>query len=267
MVTLSEYRKLELQELAEAISMEYATNSVLQPEIVATDNKITYSYGAYQNAFDGLLEHKTGRFHIYLNTDRIPKDHPRMRFTFSHELGHYFIDEHRNALKSGKVPSHPSFNAVISKTLVEREADHFAACLLMPSSRVRKFCLKKPLSSKLIADLSEYFQTSTSSVLFRYMELSLFPMMMVMCSGGKVDWKLQTSDFKYKYLAGNGKLIPPSTAAGEFFQKGVKYDSEEIVFADEWFSDFGRIRDEAFYEKCYYLTSSRVLSLLWKKER
>src|SRR4051812_29011550 len=100
MMNPSDYRRLELKELAESISVEYFPNELFVPGIVATDNHISYSYGNYEDAFDGLLEHRFGKFHIYLNVDRVERNHPRMRYTFSHELAHYFIDEHRNALKS-----------------------------------------------------------------------------------------------------------------------------------------------------------------------
>src|SRR5689334_23997225 len=53
----------------------------------------------YGNCFDGLLEYEAGEFHVYCNVDRgnIPGG-ARARFTLAHELGHYFIDEHRIAL-------------------------------------------------------------------------------------------------------------------------------------------------------------------------
>jgi Zn-dependent peptidase ImmA (M78 family) len=268
MIHLSEYRKLELQQLAEAISLEYHPNGIFRPDTVAADNKISHSFGNYENAFDGLLEHRFGKFHIYLNIDRVPDtEHPRMRFTFAHELAHYFIDEHRNSLKNGKVPSHPSFNSLIAKNVVEREADYFASCLLLPSVKVRNYCHRKPLSSKLIDDLSNHFRTSTSSVVFRYLELSLFPMMVIMTKLGIIEWKIATPDFKYKYLVSKLNKVPPTTAAGEYFLKGTRYRTEEIVFAEDWYSDYYRIKDEQFYEKCYYLPGDKVMSVIWKKEK
>ena len=58
----------------------------------------------------GMLEHRGGRpacwsggWHIYCNLDCVgQKDSPRARFTLAHELGHYYIDEHRNALVAGR---------------------------------------------------------------------------------------------------------------------------------------------------------------------
>ena len=66
-------------------------------------------FGHYGAAFDGLLECPRGRLHVSGNLDRVEgRDTPRARFTPGHDLGHFFIDEHRNALRNGLAPSHPS---------------------------------------------------------------------------------------------------------------------------------------------------------------
>jgi len=137
----------------------------------------------------------------------------------------------------------------------------------MPASKVREFCHRKPLSSKLIDDLSKHFQCSTSAVIFRYLDLSLFPMLVVMLKNGKVQWNWATNDFKYKFLHKKGARLPVNTAAEEFFSKGKLYKTEKIVFADDWFLDLSRIKDEQFWEKCYYLPGDKVMSVIWKKER
>jgi Zn-dependent peptidase ImmA (M78 family) len=52
------------------------------------------------------------------------------RFTIAHELGHYFIEGHVDAIFSeGSV--HESRAGFISSSNFELEADHFAARLLM----------------------------------------------------------------------------------------------------------------------------------------
>ena len=231
-------------------------------------NGITYSYGHYEQAFDGLLQHRFGKFHIFLNLDRHTGiETPRMRFTFSHEIGHYFIDEHRNAFKSGKVKEHPSFNSLVARNPAEKEADYFASCLLMPAVKFKEFCRRKPLNSKLIEDLSKHFQCSISSVIFPYLDLSLFPMIIVMSKDGKIQWGWPINDFKYRFFRKDGTPVPVNTAAEEFFSKGKQYKTEEIVFTDDWFLDLYRIKDEQFWGKCYYLPGNKVMSVIWKKER
>ncbi|MDX8451014.1 ImmA/IrrE family metallo-endopeptidase [Mesorhizobium captivum] len=54
------------------------------------------------------------------------------RFSISHELGHYFIEGHPEALLTTGV--HQSRAGFVSGDPFEQEADHFAAALLMPES-------------------------------------------------------------------------------------------------------------------------------------
>lgn len=265
---LSDYRKEELTDLAESVIDYYIGDHYIDLEIIANANKITYSYGNYKNAFDGLIQHRFARFHIFINNFRVgTKEEPRSRFTFGHELGHFYIDEHRNALKKGKVPSHPSFNKLLSKNLAEREADFFSSCLLMPSKKFIQKCFRKPLSGKLIVELSNYFQTSLSATIFRYFELDLFPLFIVFCKDAKIKWYFRSTDFKYRYPPKYESDVPKSSVAGEFFYNQREYLEEEIIFPDDWFSDFRMDKNQQLYEKCYYLKNTNsIISLVWIKE-
>ncbi len=262
-----EARKRTVGLLAEEISNYYFSFQPVDPVIIANEEGISFNYGNYENFFDGLLEHQYGNFHIYINLDRLKyPDLPRTRFTFAHELAHYYIDDHRNALKSGLTPSHPSFNALFSKNPVEIEADHFAASLLMSSASFRHQCVRKPLSAELITELSGYFKTSVSSVLFRYFELNLFPMAIVCSKNGLVDWVRPTKDFKYRKFPLKGDPVPKSTAAGEFYYQNKRYETTEIVYPDDWFWDDEQDTSEQMYEKCFYLPGNTIYSVIWKKE-
>ena len=107
-VFLSAAHKREIAELAEAVAEEYSPEAKVEPEKIAQAKEITLSFGSYSDAFDGMLEHLAGRFHIVCNLDRVgQRNSPRARFTLGHELGHFYIDEHRNALTHGRAPAHP----------------------------------------------------------------------------------------------------------------------------------------------------------------
>ena len=125
---LSAHDRLNLNNLASSISDYYFPNGRVEPEIIAGKNGITFNYGEYADSFDGMIECENGQFHIYINTNRLQHAYSdRARFTFAHELGHFFIDNHRNALLSGKSPSHSSFTGFIVKNKAERQADYFAS--------------------------------------------------------------------------------------------------------------------------------------------
>jgi hypothetical protein len=170
-------RKREIAGLAEAISTEYFPSvSKIEPEFILKQKRITFSYGHYAEAFDGLLEHLEGRFHVYCNLDRVESaNSPRARFTLAHEIGHFFIDEHRNALESGLAPSHASVCEYESKNPVEQEADHFASNLLMPTSKFKARAARVQRGLPGVLTLANEFGTSVTSTAIRYMQVEPIP--------------------------------------------------------------------------------------------
>lgn len=194
--SLSDERLSEIAELAEMVADGHCPQERVEPEKIARANELTFNYGRYQNYFDGLLEHKSGRFHIYCNLDRVEDpESGRAHFTMAHELGHYFIDEHRNALMAGAAPSHPSFCEHESKLFVEMEADHFASNLLMPEGRFRKACERKRVGLGSILELTKLFGTSITSTALRYTKLDIVPCAIFKWSNnGKLQWRWMSTD-------------------------------------------------------------------------
>lgn len=264
---LSRKRQEELSDLAEFIANEYFHDTIIEPRIIAESHGINLCYGNYEDAFDGLTEHKFGKFHIFINLDRHPKkDSERTRFTFAHELGHYFIDEHRNALKNGQTPSHPSFTDFSSRNPVEVEADYFAASLLMPRNRIIKDCFRKKFRFQVIEELSKKYKTSTTATALKFASIGNHPIMIVRSSQNKIDWFRYSHDFPYKWPKGLKTNVPEYTLAGAFFKDGTRYDETLPITANEWFENVrDKDFDREFYERCIYSnTYNFVLSVIWE---
>jgi len=183
---LSNERSKEIALIAEGVREEFgATGGVsrngkiaarAEPERIAKASGLTLSFGRYGAAFDGMLEYDRGRFHIYCNIDRAEhKSSARARFTLAHELGHYYIDEHRNALASGRIPPHQSLCEFESKLDVEREADVFACDLLMPMPLFRAHAEKEEQGLAGILNLADRFGTSVTSTAIRYVRSGVAP--------------------------------------------------------------------------------------------
>lgn len=265
-----ENRKKELSELAEFIAEEYFVDTFICPHKLAKIYGISCSFGDYGNTFDGLLEHQSGKFHIYLNSHNAKHIYqPRVRFTLAHELGHYLIDEHRNALKNGLAPSHPSFTNFSSDNEVELEADFFASSLLIPKSRLLKDVFRRKFSFNLIDELATKYQTSITATLIKFASIGNHPIMIICSIDKKIKWFKYSDDFPFKYIdALPGFKVPVNTSAGQFFyENGIKSKDEfEIIDAEDWFklyndNDYGR----KFYEYCIYSDRNKfVLSVIWE---
>lgn len=187
---MSPARRAEIAELAEAVSVTHTTTGAVNPRRVAAQRGISTSFGDYGDAFDGMLEYKNGRFHIFANLARLREaDSPRTRFTMGHELGHYFIDEHRNALASGKVSPHLSRCEFESLLLAEQEADHFAANFLMPASRFREAAAGKRSGFDGVLELAGEFGTSLTSTAIRCATMDISPCVVIKWHWHGYKWK------------------------------------------------------------------------------
>lgn len=185
---LRQEREQEITDLAEAVADVYGP--AIEPLSIAHSQDVTTSFNDYGESFDGLLEAKDGRFHVYCNLrGEVDRGAPRVRFTLAHELGHFFIDEHREALLAGRVPSHPSHCDHRSPRLVEVEADTFASGLLMPWSRFLPAARRAKLGLPGVLELAGAFRVSLTAAALRYVRADLVPCVLVKWGPAGYEWK------------------------------------------------------------------------------
>ena len=201
---LSQVRQGEIEDLAEAISVSTFPTSRVEPEALAEQEAITTSFGSYGDAFDGMLEWRRGRFHIYCNLDRVHSPtSARARFTLSHELGHYFLDDHRRGLEAGEVPSHPSWVEFVSDLLVEQEADTFAAALLLPEARTRREFNDAGEGLTTILAVAQSLGASVTATALRYVKLDVSPSAVIKWSAaGDYCWRHTAPSWRQKGVLG-----------------------------------------------------------------
>ncbi|MFD3002646.1 ImmA/IrrE family metallo-endopeptidase [Pontibacter toksunensis] len=195
---LREKREAEIAALAETIADSFSPSQVVDLGAIAAANSITFDYGAYETFFDGMLQYHKGKFHIFLNLDKLGNPNsPRARFTIAHELGHFYIDEHRNALTSGKVKPHTSMVEIYNnENLAEIEADCFASNLLMPESRFMDTCKgSKKTGMAAILFLSDTFQVSVLSAAVNYIKRNICPCSLIKWGDAGYQWSLQSRSF------------------------------------------------------------------------
>lgn len=256
---VSDDRKEWISSLAESIVNKlFPSNAPVNPELIAYKYDISYCYGDYGDYFDGMLQHSEGSFHIFINTDK-HNNVQRHRFSFAHELGHYFIDEHAIALAQNKSAGHCSVTGFISDSVVEREADLFAASLLMPKTRlIRQYSLNRRFSFEIIEGLTKTFQVSTLAALYRVFYLDLHPMMIVKVVNGRLQgMPLRSKDF-YFWL--RDKQLPDDSGAYHFFHSNKKFKTREL-YAFDWFKTDST---QKIYEHCLYLEKmNTVICIIW----
>lgn len=200
----------------------------------------------FRDRFDGQLEFHVSkrRFLLFYNTkyDRGKQRHPRTRFSIAHELGHYFIEPHHSYLRGGGNP-HPSRDEFASAVDMEREADAFAAGLLMPSYLISPRVNETDMSLERVRELADEFQTSLVSTAIRSAQVSHFPTAVAGIRSGGVLWQFQADCLVDAgcYPGERGPVRSPSARhAWEEFDSGADVRPSGTSYVKEWFRTYDK---------------------------
>lgn len=255
----------EIAELAELIADRVCPASPVDPEAIAREEGISWRYGNYGHGFDGLLAHRKGKFRVFCNAERGSK---RGRFTFGHELGHYFIDEHRLAIATQGI-RHLSVGEWHSDAVVERQADTFAANLLMPTARFHEFTRSLLPGLAAVVAAANKFAVSVTSAAFRFVQTTPSCCAMVMWNpDGHCSWSWGSDT---AYLMGLRRAIrqlpvPSDDFATASALAGVKPPAqgffEKATTASTWFPSAGSRGDAIMMEQAMRLGDYGTLTML-----
>ena len=234
---------------------------------ISQDEDLSVCEDDYEEYFDGMLVWENRAFHVHLNVfKKNQKDSKKGRYTLAHELGHYFINAHREGIKRGLLEPHPSNGALVHSNRMETEADYFASCLLMPSHELRKFTQGRMFSLDLVKAISDKFNVSLIAAALRFAEVGTHEIMIVFSKNNTVKWYTRSVDFPM--LANRfrvGGSLPPTTVAGEAFSKSnARYTTAEAVDLEDWFYYRIGAPSRQLYEQCFYSDIfGFVVSLIW----
>ncbi len=109
-------------------------------------------------------------------------------FSIAHELGHYLLEGHPEALFPKGDGMHKSQAGFLSADQYEREADYFAAGLLMPSGPFRQALIKEDEGLPAIESLAAKCRTSLTATAIRWAKLTSVPAAVVMTTDNRIDW-------------------------------------------------------------------------------
>lgn len=263
-------RKKKISELADFLSSEFAAGNLTDLIAIAKAESLPLHFDHYENCFDGMLIHFERQFHVHINLDKgNTQTSKRGRFTLAHELGHFFIDEHRIGLKYGLLQPHPSNNTLNHNTLIEYEADYFASCLLMPAEKYKAFCAQKPFSFDLINSISDSFQTSLVASILRFIEIGSREFMVVISKAGLVNWFSKSYDFPgFAFRFKVGQKVPVNTLSSKYYLNPVIpfQSSTEDVDPESWFFINDNRANKTMYEQFYFSEiNGYLVTLIWFK--
>lgn len=175
------------------------------------------------------------------------------RFSISHELGHYCIEGHPEALLSGGV--HYSHAGFVSSDPFEQEADHFAAALLMPERPFKREIGNHDAGLTCIDALAKACDTSLTATAIRYSALTRDGVAVLMSSGETIDWCFMSDGLKQaKGLSWvrKGTPMPTGTVTASFNARPDNVRTGQRDCGD------GRLNDWMDGERVYAITEEVV---------
>jgi Zn-dependent peptidase ImmA (M78 family) len=187
-------RRLALQKLARSTLKD---NGILQlpvsPKQLATALDIAVVPLPFQKPdISGCLMLTGSTFGIGFST--AIKSLGFQNFTVGHELGHYFIDGHVEALLgSGR---HFSQSGFISNDFYEMEADAFASELLMPWSLIENIIKSKASGFESIKNISESCESSLVASAIRLCQDTKETVAAIVSFNGKIEFMTASESFR-----------------------------------------------------------------------
>ena len=188
------------------------------------------------------------------------------RFSIAHELGHFFIDGHLDQIPfDGNM--HSSRAGFVSSDSYEREADHFAAGLLMPTTLVRGVIDEESEGLCGIEAVQRKADTSLTAAAIRYIGLTDAAAAIIVSRNDRVDYCFMSEAMEslreITWLR-KGTLIPSDTVTESILDKSEEEQrearAEGEVDITTW---FGGRRSATAWEEVIGLGSyGRVLTVL-----
>ena len=189
----------------------------------------------------------------------------RKRFSIAHELGHLEMHRQNSSVMLCTNEDINDWGGRRTDANLEREANEFAAALLLPERFFASLCKGEDPSLDLVAGLAETFDVSLTATALRYLNFCDEACAVVFSQDGHIKWFRGSKEFEETgvFIDVRSKLDPSSLAASFFWGRTVR-TTPKRVGASTWFEP-GRYRDDAsIREQSWVMPSyNAVLTLLW----
>jgi Zn-dependent peptidase ImmA (M78 family) len=224
---------------AEVLKKRKIATLPIDPVGIATNEGIVCEK-LYGSGVSGCLSGANNTFGIFYS-DSIPSEGFR-RFTVAHELGHYFLEGHYKHIFAEGNSRHESASGYSSDDPYEREADAFAAALLMPGELFKAACSRIAPGFKAIESLTEKCVTSLTATAIRYAVLSDDPIAVVCSKENRVQFAFMSDSLTQRrdltWIKKNSG-IPDGTATQKFNRDARNIAQSKRVTSsspmDAWF--------------------------------
>ena len=167
-----------------------------------------------------------------------------IRFSIAHELGHYFLPGHFDALFADGKTVHLSRSGFLSSDPTERQADAFAKTLLMPEFLFMPVLRGAGEGFPAIEHLANACKTSITATAIRYAQFAEDPVAVMLSSGTTIDWCFLSEPLRHiralRWIR-KGTLLPGRSVTAKFNKVSSNISSGNRdggwTSLDDWFDD------------------------------
>lgn len=241
--------------------------------------RLILSRGAYYEEIE--MKGKDGRIvsldgKSIISISNTITDRGKKRFTAAHELGHFEL--HKNLPVNAD--THYELCNWYQSGPHEKEANEFAAELLMPSNLFREQCKSRKFNHDLLNHLAETFVVSKTAAILRFVKSGNHPVCIVCTKDNRVRWWRMSKDMedaehefvpnwlRYKVKVTSNLPPPPDSVVGQLFKKEARYQFPERLQEIEksvWFLT-SQGHDPKMLEFCHFVPSYNfALSIIWEE--
>ena len=187
----------------------------------------------------------------------------RRRFSIAHELGHYHIPTHKDRATGWCGDADMTAGAHAGR-IKEREANDFAAELLMPRLLFSRDAKSRDPNLRAIGELAErdMYDVSRTAAALRYVEVTRSACSLVCARDGVIEWVAKSQSFVYR-IPWWGDAVPMESHAKAVFNGEEANAEPEPLDPYVWLDIEQHQPVELFESTLAIPRQSRVLSLVW----
>jgi Zn-dependent peptidase ImmA (M78 family) len=156
----------------------------------------------------------------------------RKNFSIAHEVGHFVLPGHEKVSIACTASEIGDWANASAERALEREADAFAAELLMPASLVQAIIRGVSPSLAVIEKIARAAGASLSAAAWRYCDLAAEKCAVVWSKDGAIQWVKRTASFPF-FLA-IGKPVEEGSFAAACFNEAKVPRRPREVSAQLW---------------------------------
>lgn len=246
------------REVARSVLREKGQGRVFPTNLQAllADEYVETEFFVADTPMEGRIELCRGKPAIYVNTRGRSEDYPRNRFTFAHEIGHYYL--HRSLLRARGSLHDEQMDVSGASDPVEREAHEFASEALLPEGLLKPY-LRRTLDVKLVDDLATLAGASLQTTAIRFSRATQDCVCFFLVKRGSVKWTAPSDEWLYRKLPCSKFKAGPLPEGAVAASRADDFREVETKLTS-WAPRMG-FRDVALYESALETAFGRLVFL------